>query len=199
MTYRARLFSKSSVLAAVVAGGLAVAACASPPKLLIERPLGVIDLTTASTYSLSTSEAPTDAAVAASLRSALSSAGWREAPETTADWRLDALYAIRPATTGAYAGAEPSTADTVWLRSPAPHRWWRQDKQVRVLILSLIAPKTGVETARVSASLTAMPGKHAGDKRAGGAPDEAKTIAVLAAAALAPQGPAPRPAPRPTR
>lgn len=177
MTYRAGLFSKSSGLAAVMAGGLVLGACASQPKLVVERPLGVIDLGSTSTYSLSSSEHPMEAAVADSLRDALSKAGWREAAETRADWRLDALYAIRPATTGAHAGAEASTADTVWLRSPAPRRWWRHEKQVRTLTLSLIAPKTGVETARVTATLTAMPGHP-------GAGDEARTIATLAAAAL---------------
>lgn len=189
MTYRARLFSKSFGLAAVMAGGLTLVACASSPKLIVERPLGVIDLGSVSTYSLSSSEHPMDPIIADNLRSALSNAGWREAPEASADWRLDALYAVRPATTGAYQGAEPSTGDTVWLRPPSPHRWWRQDKQVRVLILSLIAPKTGVETARVSASLTAMPDKPP-------ASEEARTIALLATAALAAQAPqTPRPAP----
>ena len=80
-------------------------------------------------------------------------------------------------TRSAQAGAEASTAETVWLRSPAPRRWWRHEKQVRTLTLSLIALKTGVETARVTATLTAMPGHP-------GAGEEAATIATLAAAAL---------------
>lgn len=160
-----------------MAGALVLAACAAQPKLVVERQLGVIDLGTASTYSLSASEQPMDAVAADSLRSALSRAGWREAPEASADWRLDVLYALRPATTGAYSGAEPPTEDAQWLRTAAPHRWWRHDKQVRVLTLSLVAPKTGVETARVSASLTAGADKS-------GASDEAAAVAELAVAAL---------------
>nr|WP_314438963.1 hypothetical protein [uncultured Brevundimonas sp.] len=177
MIYRTWLSCRTCGLAAVTAGALILAACASQPKLIVERQRGVIDLGTVSTYSLSTSDQPMDAAVADSLRSALSRAGWREAPEASADWRLDVLYAVRPATTGAYVGVEPPTEEAPWLRPAAPHRWWRHDKQVRILVLSLVAPKTGIETARVSASLTARPDKP-------GASDEAAVVAELAIAAL---------------
>lgn len=161
----ARLFLILSAVAAV-----SLSACASGPKVVTTPP--AVLPSTAPTYRLIAPEpaSAADQAVLAAVRGQLAAQGWRETREAPV-WRIEAAYAVRPQTTGAYSDVSAREGD--WLDAPVLPQWWGRKRLTHSLTLTLHGPEAAPGAYHAAAVTTV------GARRA----DEA--LAALAAAAVA--------------
>ena len=128
--------------------------CTSGPDIVTTPPVAFP--AAATTYRLIEPEpaTATDQAVLALVRNQLAAKGWRETREAAA-WRIEAAYAVRPQTTGAYSDA--SARDGDWLDAPIVPQWWGRKRQAHSLTLTLHGPEAAPGAYQASAATTIVP------------------------------------------
>ena len=144
--------ARTLLISSIVA--VALAACASGPDVATTPPAALP--AAATTYRLIEPEpaSATDQAVLAAVRDQLAAKGWRETPEGPA-WRVEAAYAVRPQTTGAYSDA--SARDGDWLDAPIVPQWWGRRRLTHSLTLTLHGPEAAPGVYQASAAMTVGP------------------------------------------
>lgn len=148
---------------------VSLSACVSGPKVVTMPPAAFPGAAT--TYRLIEPEpaSATDQAVLAAVRNELTAQGWRETREGPV-WRIEAAYAVRPQTTGAYSDTSAREGD--WLDAPVVPQWWGRKRLTHRLTLTLHGPEAAPGVYQTSAATTVGP------RQADGA------LPVLAAAAV---------------
>lgn len=133
---------------------VSLGACASGPDVVTTPPVALP--AAAATYHLIEPEpaSATDQAVLAAVRDQLAAKGWREAREGAA-WRIEAAYAVRPQTTGAYSDASAREGD--WLDAPVVPQWWGRKRLTHSLTLTLHGPEAAPGAYQTSAATTVGP------------------------------------------
>lgn len=154
----------------LLAVAVSLSACASGPDVITTPPVALPVATT--TYRLIEPEpaSAADQALLAAVREQLTAKGWRETREAPA-WRIEAAYAVRPQTTGAYSDA--SARDGDWLDAPIVPQWWGRRRLTHSLSLTLHGPEAAPGAYQMSAT-TAVGPRHSNE-----------ALALLAAAVVA--------------
>lgn len=160
--------SRNLLILSVVAASLS--ACVSGPKVVTTSPAAFP--AAAATYRLIEPEpaSAADQALLAAVRDQLTAKGWRETRDAPV-WRIEAAYAVRPQTTGAYSDASAREGD--WLDAPVVPQWWGRKRQTHSLTLTLHGPAGAPGAYQAGAAATVGPRRS----------DDA--LALLAAAAVA--------------
>ena len=148
---------------------VSLSACAFGPDVVTTPPAPLP--VAATTYRLIEPEpvSTTDQTLLAAVRDQLAAKGWRETREAPV-WRVEATYAVRPQTTGAYSDA--SARDGDWLDAPVVPQWWGRKRMIHSLTLTLHGPEAAPGAYQTSATTTV------GSRQADGA------LRLLAAAAV---------------
>ncbi|WP_312784277.1 DUF4136 domain-containing protein [Brevundimonas sp.] len=159
--------ARTLLISSIVA--VSLAACASGPDVVTTPPTALP--AAATTYRLIEPEpaSATDQAVLAAVRDQLAAKGWRETRDGPA-WRIEAAYAVRPQTTGAYSDASAREGD--WLDAPVVPQWWGRRRLTHSLTLTLHGPEAAPGDYQASAATTVGPRQTDG------------ALPVLAAAAV---------------
>lgn len=126
-------------------------ACLSGPGLEVAAQ-GRLPVGTTQNFAMDHPEHAASQARAASdaVARALSARGWLPGV-TAAQWRIEALYAERPGSLGAFLAEAAPAEPGEWRIRPIPRRWWRRDSRVAVLKVRIVDAATGNEIVRAEA------------------------------------------------
>lgn len=131
-----------------VIGLLGLAACAVGPEVEVSG-RGRLHAEAPHSFVIDNS-GPADPHIQAAsnaVAKALSARGWL-AGATAPGVRIEALYAERPGSLGAFLGEAAPAEPGTWRINPTPRRWWRRDSRVGVLTVRIVDTATGKEIVR---------------------------------------------------
>lgn len=130
---------------------LGLGACLSGPGLEVATQ-GRLPVGTTQSFAMDQPEdAPSQAGAASNaVARALSARGWLPGG-APAQWRIEALYAERPGSLGAFLAEAAPAEPGEWRIRPTPRRWWRRDRPVAVLKVRIVDTATGNEIVRAEA------------------------------------------------